>query len=344
MSEVNDQLTLEDENDQSEAIEVDFMPIEHTLATDHNELADKNLNLIWTKVRNTDPAATKPVEQGRRKFTSIVPQHTIQKLTEMFGPAGMGWGWDILEDRFDKTVPILTADGDVFQDASGHVLYCQNHFVKMQLWYKLDSDGNACPLTPEGMAEVYKFHTPPQNGSTKYIYYSPGREPGSRGPSDPGAKGKMMVDEEAPKKSYTDAMKKCASLIGCHADVFLGEFDDKEMASARQSQANLARTVQREQTLEDAKQARVKWFKDHCQVLKTAANTHELETVYKICVATIEKQKRDKTLTQAERDGFAQSLNTFKAIHDKRLDELTGPNKSGEDNGNSKEDADRQAE
>lgn len=38
----------------------------------------------------------------------------------------------------------------------------------------------------------------------------------------------LFTDEEAPKKSLTDAMSKCLSLLGFSADVYLGQFDDSK--------------------------------------------------------------------------------------------------------------------
>ena len=46
----------------------------------------------------------------------------------------------------------------------------------------------------------------------------------------------MFTDEEAPKKSATDLMSKCASLIGVAADIHLGLFDDNKYVNAVKEQ------------------------------------------------------------------------------------------------------------
>lgn len=47
--------------------------------------------------------------------------------------------------------------------------------------------------------------------------------------------GKLMVDEDAAKKSVTDGMVKCLSMIGFCADIFSGRWDDsKYVEQARQ--------------------------------------------------------------------------------------------------------------
>lgn len=46
---------------------------------------------LWEKVCKTDPNMTKEVNFGR-KFTAIDPHYQIKRMTEMFGPVGIGWG------------------------------------------------------------------------------------------------------------------------------------------------------------------------------------------------------------------------------------------------------------
>lgn len=43
--------------------------------------------------------------------------------------------------------------------------------------------------------------------------------------------GGMMVDEDAPKKSITDAMTKCMSYLGFAGDIFSGQWDDSKYVS-----------------------------------------------------------------------------------------------------------------
>lgn len=41
-------------------------------------------------------------------------------------------------------------------------------------------------------------------------------------------KGELLVDEDAPKKSVTDGMVKCLSMIGFAGDIFSGQWDDSK--------------------------------------------------------------------------------------------------------------------
>jgi hypothetical protein len=67
----------------------------------------------------------------------------------------------------------------------------------------------------------------------------------------------MMVDEDAPKKSLTDAITKAASQIGVAANIFLGRWDDSryvaqvdaEYRREEQDQAQEKRQVEQPKTL-----------------------------------------------------------------------------------------------
>ena len=52
-----------------------------------------NLSL-WDDVSQTNPAHTKAVKFGR-SITAIDPYRQIQAATAQFGPAGIGWGWEV---------------------------------------------------------------------------------------------------------------------------------------------------------------------------------------------------------------------------------------------------------
>jgi hypothetical protein len=70
------------------------------------------------------------------------------------------------------------------------------HIAQVQVWYELDGK--------RGVIE--------QMGQTRAEYTSAG--------------GKHIVDEDAPKKSVTDGMVKCLSMIGFAGDIFSGQWDD----------------------------------------------------------------------------------------------------------------------
>lgn len=50
---------------------------------------------IWNALARTDPTHTKPFQrQGGFRGTAIKPIYSVQKMTEHFGPCGIGWGYE----------------------------------------------------------------------------------------------------------------------------------------------------------------------------------------------------------------------------------------------------------
>jgi hypothetical protein len=152
---------------------------------------------LWNAVAVTNPNFVKSFTRGGGfSGTAINATYQAQKATETFGPCGIGWGIDILEERYQDGSPLIQ-DGAVVGKEVIHVL-------RAKLWYVYQGK----------RGEVIHF------GQTLFT----GRN-----------KNDFFTDEEAPKKSMTDAMSKCLSLIGFSADVHLGLYDDnKYVADLRQ--------------------------------------------------------------------------------------------------------------
>ena len=59
---------------------------------------------IYNRVRSVPDEAKKAISAGRLKgMTDINPMWRIKKLTEEFGPCGIGW-WTKVTDRWTETV------------------------------------------------------------------------------------------------------------------------------------------------------------------------------------------------------------------------------------------------
>lgn len=147
---------------------------------------------IWAAVPKTDMAYTKNANVNGNQQTSISGLYMVKLATEVLGPIGEAWGYDVAEERFENTKPI-TLNGEYLKDGDS-LVWEQTHTVRLELWH--------------GSRE----NTITQFGHTRYRYVT--------------NNGRIMVDEEAPKKSVTDAMKKCLSLLGICSDVYMGLFDD----------------------------------------------------------------------------------------------------------------------
>jgi hypothetical protein len=145
---------------------------------------------LWNAVAVTNPNFVKSfTRSGGFSGTAINATYQAQKATETFGPCGIGWGIDILEERYQDGAPLLQGEAVV-----GHEVI---HVLRVKLWYVYQGK----------RGEVIHF------GQTPFV----GRN-----------KNGFFTDEEAPKKSMTDAMSKCLSLIGFSADVHLGLYDDNK--------------------------------------------------------------------------------------------------------------------
>lgn len=135
---------------------------------------------IWNRFADIDPKFTKPITGRDYGGTSPNPQYVIRCLTEMFGPAGKGFGWNVIAEDF--------------KEMGGTYL----HWCRIRFWWK-DEDGE---------------HSVEEYGQTKAAYMTNA--------------GKLRVDEDAPKKSLTDAIIKGSSHIGVAANIFLGRWDDQK--------------------------------------------------------------------------------------------------------------------
>lgn len=197
---------------------------------------------IWDQVEKTDPAATKSAKVNGQQITSISGQHMIKRATEVFGPVGIGWGWRVVEERFDQGGEIRNDKGDLLGYEVGHT-------VRIALWFMLD--GN------RGEVEQY--------GCTPFTYKS---------------KWGMTTDTEAPKKSLTDAVKKSLAMLGFSADIFLGLFDDQDYVARRAEEEQIAKAEDQEAERERQKAERLEWLKGCCDELAKAPNESALKAMH----------------------------------------------------------------
>jgi hypothetical protein len=163
---------------------------------------------IWNAVAVTNPNFVKSFTRGGGfSGTAINATYQAQKATDTFGPCGIGWGLDILEERYQDGAPLLQGEAVV-----GHEVI---HVLRAKLWY----------LYQGKRGEVIHF------GQTPFV----GRN-----------KNGFFTDEEAPKKSMTDAMSKCLSLIGFSADVHLGLYDDNKYVADLRKEFGMDKNVKSE--------------------------------------------------------------------------------------------------
>lgn len=160
-----------------------------------NEQATNPNMDLWGKVFVTDKAHVTEIKGKSYKGNSPRPYYLIQKATETFGPCGIGWGYRIVEQGTQE-VRYLEPLGSSGNSIERLMI---NHWVLVEFWYKLDG---------------VKSEPIQQYGGTKLSYRT--------------STGKQEFDEDAQKKSVTDALIKCMSCIGFAGDIFSGRWDDSK--------------------------------------------------------------------------------------------------------------------
>jgi hypothetical protein len=158
---------------------------------------------IWNVLGKTDPAHTKQFTRaGGFKGTAVKPMWTNLKMTELFGPCGIGWGQT---EPIFQTIP---TDGEI-------LVYCT-----VGLWY-MDGRAKCGPVFGVGGDKVLTqiFEKDRQGNKIK-------DEETGRFRTYP------QTDDEAFKKAYTDAISNAMKFIGVAADVHMGMFDDNKYVQA----------------------------------------------------------------------------------------------------------------
>ena len=80
--------------------------------------AKENLDL-WNSIAVPDKKYLKTVSFGQRSFISIDPQYQIMKMTKIFGPVGVGWGYDVEYDYPTNGDVIIIVAKVTIQEHSG---------------------------------------------------------------------------------------------------------------------------------------------------------------------------------------------------------------------------------
>jgi len=185
---------------------------------------------LWQQVEKTPTDAVKPAKVNGQQITAIDTMHMVKLATKLFGPQGIGWGYRIDVDRFDQGAPVLLKEQVI-----GHE---QTHTCQMTLWYLWNGE----------RGEVTHF------GHTRAVYMT--------------SKGQFITDNEAPKKSVTDAMKKCLSQLGFAADIYTGLFDDMGYRALRETETRLEKAEDFDAELEKYRADYQAWLERECDTLR----------------------------------------------------------------------------
>lgn len=217
------------------------------------EISDHNRE-IWDKVKTTNPDHTKGGKVSGMDITAINGTSVVMKATEVWGPMGKGWGVDIKEERFIDGAPMMNKETkDVLRDGNMNPIHAVLHSCLINVWYKDDPSSDT------------KYYVP-HYGQTPFVQMT------KYGPT---------TDFDVQKKSLTDAIKKALSMLGFNADIFLGQYDDREYVQVLQEQSRVEKAEDRAVEQEAIEEERKEWYKTNLATLSTATTDHELDTIAK---------------------------------------------------------------
>lgn len=201
---------------------------------------------IYNQVRSVPAEAIIPITGGPMKGKSnINPQWRLEKLTELFGPAGIGWKIEQVS-RWTET----TGQGEV-------AVFCEvNLYVKQ-------GDQWSAPVFGQGGNMLMRRSTEWVNGQPVQAVH---------------------IDDEAYKKAYTDAISVACKALGFAADIYYRE-DETKYGSFRSGAVPEAPAAQKTETpaaqwpwntsFKEIKPGAPNWKASVTQVSKMAGSTPE---------------------------------------------------------------------
>ncbi|HHR6036612.1 TPA: hypothetical protein ACS70C_000967 [Providencia alcalifaciens] len=274
-------------------------------ATVIDEVLEGNNNhlSIWKRVQRTDARFTKPLEGMGFTGTSINSTYMFMRATEIFGPIGEGWGYEVIEEKFIDGKPLVEPILDernkqvatkFLRDSDGSLFCEQNHSLKIKFWYN----------TERGLRGEFESY-----GATPYRYQT------NYG---------IKVDGEVIKKSLTDAIKKALSMLGFSSDVFMGMHDNPEYVASNKLEYEIKAATD---NAEDATRVRKELdekFTRHTETMRSAVTANELRGLTSALTreiathATLAKQRGDN-----EYEKYLNGrLRRLKEIEDECLEKL----------------------
>lgn len=226
--------------------------LEEVLNGDNDNLS------IWKRVQRTDSRFTKPLEGMGFIGTSINSTYMFMRATEIFGPIGEGWGYEVIEEKFIDGKPLVEPVLDernkqvatrFLRDGDGALFCEQNHSLKIKFWYIIECE-------TRGEFESY--------GATPYRYQT------NYG---------IKVDGEVIKKSLTDAIKKALSMLGFSSDVYMGMHDNPEYIVSNKLEFEIKAASEKAEDITRVRKELDEKFTRHTETMRSAVTANELRGI-----------------------------------------------------------------
>lgn len=245
---------------------------------------------LWEQIDTTDPRYTKKMTSGAR-LTSINGEYQMKRMTELFGPCGLGWGYEIKSSDLLDGGPI---------DGNPELPSILLHTMHVMLWYR-EPHSLSTYTGESGIHEIGKCHVE-GIGHTSFRY----------GATRDGQRG-AMVDLEYEKKSLTDALTNAMAKLGMAADVRMGMFDERDYVEGLKDEIAIEEAGDAEAEAASQRHDFEDWYAAHLDLIKTAGSIREMEILYKGARPRVERQ------------GTAEQKDAHRTAKDVRFRELAGP-------------------
>jgi hypothetical protein len=148
---------------------------------------------LWERVRTPHPSACKAFNNGKFGGTAINATMTTRAATHEWGPIGLDWHVEFSEEIIDGRPFVI----------DGNLCFEKIHIAEAVVTYPVgDKKGSALG-----------------RGATYLVRYND-------------SKNTISSDDEAPKKSRTDALTNALKSLGFAADVHMGLWDDNKYVDA----------------------------------------------------------------------------------------------------------------
>ena len=220
---------------------------------------------LWDSVHRTDPVFTKENKQSGGS-TSINTTYMFKRATETFGPIGIGWGYEVLEDK------ITEGAEKVHGTQENPMNYRESiHTLKIKFWYMLDGK--------RGEFEQY--------GHTDFVART------KYGPA---------TESEPQKKSLSDAIKKSLSMLGFSSDIFMGLYDDQQyvqsVAADIQAEAAESQIDREAQKVVEYQE----WVAEQTGLIDSATNMSALTLYKKKAIRVLAERLSHNRISKAQHD------------------------------------------
>lgn len=162
-----------------------------------NQNKESNNLIFWDLLREPPVWAKNTISEGKLAgFTEINPQWRMEAMTEVFGPCGYGWKYDIVKYWTHEV------SREIRMETNGKVYHKQ--VVDVMAFMQINIHVNISNL--DGSEKFWSDHIPGFGGAKliDHSYGSPG-------------------DDDAYKKALTDALGSAMRSLGVGANVYSGE-------------------------------------------------------------------------------------------------------------------------